>query len=242
MLFPAFVDSDIVLTSEKGLVGEHLADHAFGLLLSLTRSIAWAARQRRWDNRLPMRRANRELSRMTAGIIGLGGTGVAVARRAQAFGMRSIAVDPDVTERPEFVQALSPPERLLEMAGTSDVLFVCCPLTQATYHLVDDEVLGAMPPGGYLINVTRGPIVDQEALLNALERGTLAGAGLDVTEVEPFPDDSPLWNYDNVVITPHTAGASQFRVGRIQRRVIENIRNLATGNPLEGVIDKHQGY
>ncbi len=157
MLFPEFVDGDVILTSEKGLVGPHLADHAFGLLLSLTRSIAWAARQRRWDNRLPMRRASRELTRMTAGIIGLGGTGVEVARRAQAFGMRSIAVDPDVTDRPSFVQALGSPERLLEMAGNSDVLFVCCPLTPATFHLVDREVLQAMPCGSYLINVTRGP-------------------------------------------------------------------------------------
>jgi phosphoglycerate dehydrogenase-like enzyme len=89
MLFPAFVDSDIILTSEKGLVGEHLADHAFGLLLSLTRSIAWSVRQRRWANRIEMRRNSRELSRLTAGIIGLGGTGTAVARRAQAFGSSS---------------------------------------------------------------------------------------------------------------------------------------------------------
>ncbi|MGH6915782.1 MAG: D-2-hydroxyacid dehydrogenase [Geminicoccales bacterium] len=242
MLFPAFVDSDIVLTSEKGLVGDHLADHAFGLLLSLTRSIAWAARQRRWANRIAMRRAGRELSNATAGIIGFGGTGTAVARRARAFGMRVLAVDPDVTERPDYVEALSPPERLHEMAGSSDVLFVCCPLTAATFHLIDGAVLDAMPDRSYVINVTRGPIVDQTVLMAALDSGKLAGAGLDVTEQEPLPDDSPLWGYDNVVITPHTAGASQYRVGRLQQRVINNIGHLAAGQPLEGVIDKRKGY
>lgn len=242
MLFPAFVESDVILTSEKGLVGPHLADHAFGLLLALTRSIAWAARQRRWDNRLPMRRASRELSRLTAGIVGFGGTGSEVARRAHGFGMRILAIDPDVTERPDYVEALSQPERLIEMASNADVLFVCCPLTRDTYHLIDGDVFDAMPERSYVINVTRGPIIDLEALMAALDSGKLAGAGLDVTEPEPLPDDSPLWRYDNVIITPHTAGASQYRVGRVQNRVIENIGRLSRGEPLEGVIDKRKGY
>lgn len=242
LLFPDFVESDIVLTSEKGLVGPHLADHAFGLLLSLTRSLAWAARQRRWGNRLPMRRAARELSEMTAGIIGLGGTGTSVAERASAFGMTSLAIDPVVTDRPETVQSLDQPERLIEMARNSNVIFVCCPLTQETYHMVDETVFDAMPDGGYVINVTRGPIIDPDALIASLESGKLAGAGLDVTEPEPLPDDHALWTYDNVIISPHTAGASQFRVGRVQNRVIRNIGHLASGEPLEGVIDKRKGY
>jgi D-2-hydroxyacid dehydrogenase (NADP+) len=242
LLFPDFIHSDIVLTSEKGLVGPHLADHAFGLLLGLTRSLAWAARQRSWKNRLPMRRASRELTHLTAGIIGLGGTGNAVGIRAAAFGMSVLAIDPVVTERPPFVQALDPPERLQEMARSSDVLFVCAPLTQATYHMVDAALFDAMPRRSYVINVTRGPIIDLEALMAALDSGKLAGAGLDVTEPEPLPDDHPLWSYDNVIISPHTAGASQHRVGRVQRRVIRNIRNLANDEPLEGVIDKVQGF
>jgi D-3-phosphoglycerate dehydrogenase len=242
LLFPDFVASDVILTSEKGLVGPHLADHAFGLLLSLTRSLAWAARQRRWGNRLPMRRAARELSQMTAGIIGLGGTGTSVAERAQAFGLASLAVDPVVTDRPDTVQALDPPERLIEMAGNSNVLFVCCPLTPDTYHMVDAAVFDAMPDGGYVVNVTRGPIIDPDALIEALESGKLAGAGLDVTEPEPLPDEHPLWTYDNVIISPHTAGASQHRVGRVQQRVIRNIGHLANDEPLEGVIDKLKGF
>ncbi len=242
LLFPDFVESDIVLTSEKGLVGPHLADHAFGLLLGLTRSLAWAARQRSWDNRLAMRRASKELSELTAGIIGLGGTGTSVAQRASAFGMSALAIDPVVTERPETVQALDQPERLLEMASNTDVLFVCCPLTSDTYHLVDESVFSAMPVGSYVINVTRGPIIDPDALVMALESGKLAGAGLDVTEPEPLPKDHPLWRFDNVIISPHTAGASQYRVGRVQQRVVRNIGHLANGEPLEGVIDKTKGF
>lgn len=242
MLFPDFVASDIVLTSEKGLVGPHLADHAFGLLLSLTRSIGWSARQRSWDNRLPMRRANRELTGMTVGLIGLGGTGTAVAARAAAFGLRCLAIDPDVTERPPTVDALTTPARLPEMARQSNVLVVCCPLTADTYHMVDADVLAAMPRGSYVINVTRGGIIDEAALADAVQSGHIAGAGLDVTEVEPHPADSLLWSLDNVVITPHTAGASQHRVGRVHNRVCTNLRHLINNEPLEGVIDKEKGY
>lgn len=241
-LFPAFVESDVVLTSEKGLVGAHLADHAFGLLLSLTRSIAWAARMRRWDKRLEMRLVNRELTGLTAGLIGLGGTGVAVAARAKAFGMSCLAIDPDVTSAPDGVNLLGGPEHLIEMASRSDVLFVCCPKTDETLGMVNADVLAAMPPGGYLINVTRGGIVDETDLLAAIDNGHLTGAGLDVTAEEPLPGDSPLWARDRIIITPHTAGASQHRIGRIIDRVVTNLAHLTNGEPLEGVIDKRKGY
>jgi D-2-hydroxyacid dehydrogenase (NADP+) len=241
-LFPEFVESDIVLTSEKGLVGPHLADHAFGLLLGLTRSIVWADRIRKWEKRFEMRLINRELSGMTAGLIGLGGTGVAIAERASAFGMNCLAIDPDVTSGPDNVEILGGPDKLVEMASRSDVLFVCCPKTDETYGMVNSDVLNAMPDSSYLINVTRGGIVDETALMAAIDSGKLFGAGLDVVDEEPLPDDSPLWNYERILITPHTAGASQFRVGRIIDRICNNLQNLTNGDPLEGVIDKRKGY
>lgn len=241
-LFPAFVQSDIILTSEKGLVGPHLADHAFGLLLALTRSIGWAIRQRSWENRLEMRLANRELTGMTAGIIGFGGTGISVAERARAFGMSCLAIDPDVTTGPEYVELLGGPEHLVQMARRSDVLFVCCPKTFETIDLVDSDVLSAMPPGGYLVNVTRGGIVAEDALIAAIESGHLTGAGLDVTAEEPLPPTSPLWSYDQIIITPHIAGASQHRIGRIIDRVCANLQHLRKDEPLEGVVDKRKGY
>jgi phosphoglycerate dehydrogenase-like enzyme len=241
-LFPEFVESDIVLTSEKGLVGPHLADHAFGLLLALTRSIAWAAREKTWETRLAMRQTNRELSGMVAGIVGLGGTGVAVAERAAAFGMRCLAVDPEPVDMPSTVEWLSTPDRLVEMASRCDVLFVCCPKTKETIDLIDGQVLGAMPPGGYVVNVTRGGIINEDALIDATRSGHLAGAGLDVTAEEPLPAGHPLWALDNVIITPHTAGASQHRVERIIGRVCRNLGHLQRGEPLEGIIDKRKGY
>jgi D-2-hydroxyacid dehydrogenase (NADP+) len=241
-LFPAFVESDIVLTSEKGLVGPHLADHAFGLLLAVTRSIGWAVRQRNWENRLEMRLANRELTGLTAGLIGLGGTGLAVATRAQAFGMSCLAIDPDVTDAPDGVTLLGGPDQLQNMAARTDVLFVCCPKTNETLGMVNADVLSAMPRGGYLVNVTRGGIVDEGALMAAIDSGHLTGAGLDVVAEEPLPADSPLWGYDQIIITPHTAGSSQHRITRIIDRVCANLQHLQRDEPLEGVIDKRKGY
>jgi phosphoglycerate dehydrogenase-like enzyme len=243
-LFPEFIESDIILTSEKGLVGPHLADHAFALLLGLTRMIPQAARTRTWnaDVRMSMRRGNRELSGMTAGIVGLGGTGTSIAERANAFGVRCLAVDPDVTEGPEFVERIVAPDRLIEIAAESNVIFVGCPKTRETINLIGKAVFEAMPPDGYVINVTRGGIIDEDALMTALDSGKLAGAGLDVAAEEPLPDDHPLWRYENVLITPHTAGASQYRVGRIMGRVFTNIERFNRSQPLEGVIDKRKGY
>jgi D-2-hydroxyacid dehydrogenase (NADP+) len=243
-LFDAFIESDIVLTSEKRLVGPHLADHAFALLLGLTRMIPQAARQRNWDSdmRMRMRMHNRELTGKTAAIVGLGGTGASVAERARAFGLRCLAVDPDVTEGPEYVEQIVPPDSLLDVARDSDIIFVCCPKTAETTDMIGAAVFDAMPPEGYVINVTRGGIIDERALMTALDNGKLAGAGLDVTSEEPLPDDHPLWQYDNVLITPHTAGASQHRVERILERVFTNIERFQRDEPLEGVIDKRKGY
>jgi phosphoglycerate dehydrogenase-like enzyme len=243
-LFDEFIESDVVLTSEKGLVGPHLADHAFALLLGLTRMIPQASRQRNWDNdvRMQMRMNNRELTGKTAALIGLGGTGLAVAERARAFGLRCLAVDPDVTEGPDYVERIVPPDQLLEVAGESDIIFVCCPKTTETTNMIGADVFDAMPSEGYVINVTRGGIIDEHALMTALDSGKLAGAGLDVASEEPLPDDHPLWRYENVLITPHTAGASQHRVERILERVFTNIELFQRGEPLEGVIDKRKGY
>jgi phosphoglycerate dehydrogenase-like enzyme len=241
-LFPEFVNSDVILTAEKGLVGPHLADHALGLLLSLTRSIAWAARERSWEKRTQMRLANRELTGLTACIVGLGGTGLSVAQRLSAFGVSCLAVDPDVTEHPPEVERLVTPDRLLEVVREADVVFICCPRTSLTMNLIDRSVLQSMPDQGYVVSVTRGGIVDEGALMEALDSGKLAGAGLDVTAEEPLPENHPLWTYDNVVITPHTAGASQYRIERIIERVFINLERFQRGEALEGVVDKRKGY
>lgn len=244
LLFPEMVESEVLLTSEKALVGEHLADHAFALLLALTRQLRRSILEgpRSWASRLAMRRAMIELSELTMGVVGLGGTGRAVARRARAFGMEVIAVDAEPVPPSPDVAALWGMDRFFDLLSQSDAVVICCPLTAATRGLFDQRAFEAMKPTAYLINVTRGPIVDDGALVAALREGRIAGAGLDVTPIEPLPPDHPLWEMPNVVITPHTAGASQKRAQRNIERFVENLRRYRLEQPLEGLIDKRKGY
>lgn len=241
--YPELLQSDIILTSEKGLVGDQLADHAFGLLLALTRGIATVVRLRGWVQDRPAHRRNLwVLAGRTMGVIGLGGTGVAVARRADGFGMRVLALDAEDVPQPPYVEALWKPDRLYDLLAQSDVVAVCCPLTPRTEGLLDREAFRHIKRGAILVNVTRGPIVDEEALVEALRGGVLTGAGLDVTPREPLPPDSPLWQMDNVIIASHTAGASPHRSEKVLARFCENLRRWRTGQPMEGLIDKQKGY
>lgn len=244
LMYPEMVASDVMLTGEKGLVGDHLSDHAFGLLLTLTRQLKRATLEapKSWPSRPAMRKVMVELSGHTMGIVGLGGTGRAVAKRARAFGMDCIAVDSEDVPISPDVSSLWGMDRFQELLGASDVVSICCPLTPETRSLFNDAAFAAMKPGAYLVNVTRGPIVDADSIVRALKAGTLAGAGLDVTPIEPLPEDHELWTFPNVMITPHTAGASQYRARRNVRRFVTNLAHYRNGTPMEGVIDKTKGF
>jgi phosphoglycerate dehydrogenase-like enzyme len=246
LMYPEMKQSDVMLTGEKGLVGDHLSDHAFALLLSLTRQLkrAYAEAPNSWPSRPAMRKLMYELSGSTMGIVGLGGTGRAMAVRAKAFGMDSIAVDSeDVAQTPEVSQ-LWGMDRFHEFLGLSDVVAISCPLTPETRGLFDDAAFAAMKPTAYVINVTRGPIIDVDAITKAITENRIGGAGLDVHPgpIEPLPSDNPLWLHPNVVITPHTAGASQWRARRNVRRFIDNLPRYRNGRLLEGVVDKEKGF
>jgi len=243
-MYPEFRDSDVILTSEKGLVGEHLADHAFGLLLTLTRQLTRTFRlgPDGWQHRPGLRRQMVELSGLTMGIIGFGGTGRAVARRAHAFGMRCQAIDRDAVPNSPEVSEVQRPAFFAELLATSDVVAICCPLTPETKGLFNDTAFAHMKPSAFLVNVTRGEVVVEDDLVRALQNKQLRGAALDVAPREPLPPDSALWDMDNVVMTPHTAGASQYRAGRNIDRFVRNIEHLRHNEPLEGVIDKQLGY
>jgi phosphoglycerate dehydrogenase-like enzyme len=243
-MYPEFRDSDVLLTGEKGLVGGHLADHGFGLLLAITRRIGVAIRMgpAAWEVREEMRREELELEGMVMGIVGFGGTGRAMARRAMAFGMSCLAVDEMTVPAGDGVSEVWPTTRLTDLLGASDVVAICCPLTESTTGLFDDTAFAAMKPGAILVNVTRGEVVDDDALVRALESGRLGGAALDVTPVEPLSEDHPLWRFDNVVITPHTAGASQHRGRRNLERFADNLRRYRAGEELIGLVDKRAGY
>jgi phosphoglycerate dehydrogenase-like enzyme len=244
LMYPEMVASQIKITGEKGLVGDHLSDHAFGLLLVLTRQLRRAIEEmpNSWPSRPSMRKVMFELSGATAGIVGLGGTGRVMARKARAFGMDVLAVDSEPVEKTADVSELWGLDRFHEMLSRSDVVFICCPLTKETRGMFDDAAFDAMKPTSYLVNVTRGPIVDLDAVVKAMRENRIAGAGLDVTPLEPLPADNPLWSMPNVMITPHTAGASQFRARRNVKRFIANLRHYRAGEDFEGEIDKQKGF
>ena len=243
-LYPEFVASDVVLTSEKGLVGEHLADHAFGLLLLLTRQLHTALKfgPLAWNHRPEMRRQEIELTGLTLGVFGFGSTGRAMARRGVGFGMNVIALDRDKVPTTEEVQEVMPSDQFDFLLEQSDVVGICCPLTNETSGIFDKQAFEKMKSSAYLVNVTRGEVMVEADLVNALKQGDIRGAALDVVPREPLPADSELWELDNVVMTPHTAGASQFRAQRNLERFLRNLQHYLAKEPLEGLIDKNLGY
>jgi len=239
-MYPAFKESPITLINSKRLYGPQLAEHAFALLLSLTRGI---------NTQLDLRREKEwkwlpcvEVSGMTMGILGLGGIGRAVAQRAKAFDFEVIAVDPETMEKPDTVDELGQLNQLHEFLSRSEVLTVCCPITPETHKLLSHAEFDALPEGCYFINVSRGKVVDEDALVAALKSGKLAGAGLDVTYTEPCPPDNPLWTLPNVILTSHTAGASQNIGKRAMQTFLDNMHRYVNGEPLINVVDKEKGY
>jgi len=205
--FPAsrLAEAGVVLTSGRGIHGPQVAEHAFGLLLGLTRGIAAAVRtqaEHRWEwPRLT------ELHGATMGILGLGVIGEAIAVRAAAFGMRVIGTKREPAGYDGVAEQVFGPEDTAAVCGRSDVLVVAVPGGEETEHLVGRAELEALGEG-WLVNVGRGSVVDEAALVAALRDGTLRGAGLDVFEREPLPEGSPLWDMPDVIVSPHCAGVS----------------------------------
>ena len=239
-LYGRFKNSDIVLTNAGGLFGPQIAEHAFALLLSLTRQIHTQLefmKSKQWRGAPCL-----ELAGMTMGIIGLGGIGRAIADRAKAFEFRVIAVDPEDMEPPASVDRLEKMDYLPELMSQSNVVMVCCPITAETHKLLSQDLFDRLNVGSFLVNVSRGKVVDEEAMIAALRSGKLAGAGLDVTYTEPCPQDSPLWTLPNVILTSHSAGGSQHFPKRTMGRFVENLHRYVKGEPLQNVVDKEKGY
>ncbi|HEY3079466.1 MAG TPA: D-2-hydroxyacid dehydrogenase [Chloroflexota bacterium] len=241
---PELAESDVVLTNARGPHVVPMADHAFALLLALTHRVSELVedkRARRWDG---SRYGGRyvDLDGKTMGILALGDIGLAVARRAVGFGMRVRAVEAAPMPAPAGVEAVWGPEGLDELLSLSDVFVVTAPLTARTRRLIDHRRLALLPRGAFVIVVSRGGIVDEEALADGLRSGRIAGAGLDVTSQEPLPPESPLWDLDNVLISPHSS-ASSPEVWPGRRRIFEeNLRRFLAGEPFLYVCDKKAGY
>lgn len=242
-LFPEIIERDEVMVSNvAGLYASQGAEHAWALLLALTRGITTS-----WDNQKQKKwggGSNIELAGSTLGLVGLGGFGMEMANRAQGYNMTILAIDPVRTDQPDFVAELKPTNRetLHSLLERSDVVMMACPLTKETYHLISTEELVAMKSTAYLINVTRGGIVDEPALVEALNKAQIAGAGLDVVEKEPLSPESPLWDAPNLILTPHRAGASQHRPRMIFEYFMKNLERYLTGVQPIAVVDKRKGY
>jgi phosphoglycerate dehydrogenase-like enzyme len=242
---PGLADNDrIVVTNMRAAHAPAIADHAFAMLLSLTRNMRpLHANQVRglWSDGDPAPRPI-ALAGRTMLVVGLGGIGGEVAQRAHGFGMRVFATRRTDTPAPDYVERIGKPDDLLAMLPEADVVAICLPLTTETEKLFNAAAFEAMKPGAYLINVGRGRIVDTPALVNALESGRLAGACLDVTDPEPLPPDHPLWKMPTVVISPHISSDSEETDRRRWALFRENIRRFAAGEPLLNVVDKSAGY
>jgi phosphoglycerate dehydrogenase-like enzyme/glyoxylase-like metal-dependent hydrolase (beta-lactamase superfamily II) len=241
-IFPELVSSQILLTNTQRLSGPPVADQAFALLLVLTREARNTVFGQ--SNGAPAKPTAlpSELQGKTMLVIGLGGVGTQISRRAQAFGMRVMAIDPQQTERPPFVFSLNRPEKLNERLPQADVVVLACPLTNETRGLIGEEQLKAMKKTAYLINIARGGVVQTPALVSALESKTIAGAGMDVSDPEPLPEGHPLLKMTNVVISPHIGARSAGTADRQWRLFRENIRRFVAGEALLGVVDKGKGF
>jgi phosphoglycerate dehydrogenase-like enzyme len=244
---PEVVKSDIVLSNTQKVYAPEIGDHALAMLLAFTRGLRWQiphqVNESTWG--LP-RGFNQsqfiELRGKTILVVGLGGIGTEVARRANAFGVKVIATDPKVTERPKFVHHLGRPAELKSLLGQADAVINCSPLTAETEKLFNADAFAAMKPSAFYIAVSRGKLTDTDALVYALKNKQIAGAGLDVTDPEPLPNDHDLWKMSNVIITPHVASRSEPRDERMWLMYRENLRRFAAGEPLLGVVDKQKGY
>ncbi len=234
--------SDVILTTTRGIHVIPIREHVLGMMLMFARHapVYFANKQRKvWKQDLPD-----QLCGKTLGVVGLGKGGEGIARAARAFDMRVVVTRRRVTEQeiPAVVDTLYPSDKLLEMLGESDFVVVTVALTKETRKLIGEKELRAMKPTAYIINIARGPVIDEAALTKALKEKWIAGAGLDVFEKEPLPQDSELWTLPNVIITPHVAGLMPDYNARAMEVFCENLRRYLAGQPLINVIDRTRGY
>ncbi len=241
---PALAKRDVILTNTRGAHATSVGEHVFALLLALTRHIPTCLdwQRRKYWGKSEGYRMLHEIAGSTMGIVGFGKIGRGVAQRARAFELDLVAVDAQAVDGQPYLNEVWPPSRLHDLLARSDVVVITAPYTPETYHLIDAAALATMRSTAYLIAVSRGGIVDEDALVAALGNGQLAGAALDVTEQEPLPPESPLWQLPNVIITPHLAGASAPKERRCVEILRDNLIRFANGEALLNVVDKQRGY
>ncbi len=233
-VFQRFLERGVRLTTSAGASAEPIAQTALAGLLWLARGFPhWqdAQRRRSWEP-LRAQEVPRELRGQTLIVVGLGGIGLELARLARALGLHVIGVRRSPARGGEPADEIHPPARLRELLPRADWLALACPLTPETRRMIDADALARLPRGARLINVGRGELVHEAALVDALRAGQLAGAYLDVFEIEPLPAESPLWDLPGVIVTPHNSAASRGNERRQTEAFLRNLRHWLRGEPL----------
>ena len=236
-----------VLTNMQRVYAPVIAESAISLLLALTRGLVQFAipnfNNKKWVRDPSDGTVLTDLYNKTIGIVGMGGIGSETARRLHyGFNMHVLGTDAKAMHKPDFVDELHDPGWLMEMVPKVDVLMSAAPLTRETKEMFNENVFNNMKRDSYFINMSRGGLVKNSALIDALKQKKIRGAGLDVATPEPLPPDHPFWTCPNLVITAHNSTEAESRYGRMFGMVTENIRRYSKGLPLMNVVDKEKGY
>ncbi|WP_299233415.1 D-2-hydroxyacid dehydrogenase [Natronomonas sp.] len=216
----------VAVTNAAGVHTASAAEHAVGAILAIRRELDAAARADHWEPATPM-----ELSGSTVTIVGLGAIGEGIASRLEPFDVTTLGIRRTPESGGPTDEVLGP-ERLHDALARSEFVVLCCPLTDETRGLIGAAEISTLPPDAVIVNVARGEVIDTEALLSGLRRGAVGGAALDVTDPEPLPDDHPFWSLDNVLVTPHSAGATPAYYDRLADIVADNVARLGSGREL----------
>jgi len=241
LLFPEIMSREIMLTTSSG-IHRSVVEHVFAVILVFTRRLHLALRdqlKRQWDRSRAS--GGEELQGKTLGVLGLGTIGAEIAQKAHAFGMRVIGMRRTAEPVPG-VDLVVGSDGLSTVLQASDAVVVALPLTPHTRGLIGEDAFRMMKPSALFINIGRGPIVQEQALVSALRDARIAGAALDVFEREPLPAHSPLYEFENVIITPHVSGTSPAYMDRAVPVFCENLHRYLHGEPLRNVVDKELGY
>ena len=242
---PVLRERGILLTNMQRVAGPVMAEHVMAMMLAWTRGLHFYIPERmagRWTRELPAPGRMTTLEGKTVLVVGLGGIGVEVAKRAHALGMRVVATRASSREGPSFVSYIGLPDELPKLAAGADFVVNTTPLTPATAGMFDAKFFAAVKPGAFFVNVGRGQSVVQPELVAALRSGRLGGAGLDVTDPEPLPAESPLWQMQNVILTPHVSAQSDVDDGVRIAIAVENLRRYVAGERMLSVVDVAKGY
>jgi phosphoglycerate dehydrogenase-like enzyme len=241
MLFPELVQSPIPVTNGTGVFSQSLGEFALAVILYFAKDIRRLLRNQeacRWEQY-----DMEELPGQTVGIVAYGDIGRAVASRVHAMGMRVLALKRHAPSSPDpWIERFYGPHQLHAMLSECDYVVVAAPLTAETRHMIGDDAIAVMKPNAVVINVGRGPVIDQAALVRALAAGKIKGAGLDVFEHEPIPPDDPIFKLPNVLISPHTADHTKDWLNQAMRFFLEQYQRFSNGQPLQNIVEKHLGY